>query len=192
MTSSSADPSRNRLLIGATVLLVEPLIDAQDPEGSNRYARFMRHLLSAIWAELKSTESAPEVWSGLLTQLESTFDDYVDTSPGGEDFIAMAAGQVGSSLELLASGAADAGRAWSELNSTFDALDEYRYRGQQEPFFAAWLASLRTELEEIAKGGDETRDAIRRRVELAVSEIRPLVESAYRTSADTADWDEEI
>src|SRR5262249_26975139 len=142
-----------RLLIGASVLLVAPLIDAQDPNGTTGQARVLRRLQRAVWQEVVSPAPGSEPWPALLAQLESAFENYVDTSPGGEDFLGMAADQVGSSLELLLAAVPEPTRAWAVLGSIFDALDDYRRQAQETEFFGPWLSALSAELTAMAGNG---------------------------------------
>ena len=65
-------------------------------------------------------------------------------------------------------------------------------REREEEFFGQWLLALSAELAALADGSVAASEAIRQRVERAISEVRPMVESAYRTSTDTADWDCDI
>lgn len=182
-----------RLLIGAGVLLVMPLVAAQDPQGNTKQARALRHIVNSIWREVTSSSTTrSDVWSDLLAQLSSAFEDYVDVSPSGEDFLAKAADQVGTSLELLASGSNDSAKAWALLASKFNALDYHLRSAHQDEFFGAWLSALRTELAALADSGTSSAGAIRRRIEQAVSDAMPMIDLAYRTSTDTSDWDYDI
>jgi hypothetical protein len=104
----------------------------------------------------------------------------------------MAADQVGSSLELLSAPVQEQARAWGVLGSIFDALDGQRRAERKAVFFGPWLSALHTELTALADSGIGASAAIRRRVEQAVAEISPMVESAYAAGKDASDWDHEI
>ncbi|MEM9204023.1 MAG: hypothetical protein AAGC53_20475 [Actinomycetota bacterium] len=161
----------------ATVLLVAPLIAAQDPEGVSPPAQALRRAIAVLGLEATSRSAGVEIYEGVFEDVLSAFVDHVDVSPSGEDFLGIVASHVGGCLERSARGGDDPERAWRDLEEVYTVLDNYLWRISERPRLLAWLLSVRPELE-----GAESVESLRAIVDVQLADVVQDIALAHRAS----------
>jgi hypothetical protein len=191
--------NETNLFAAASLHLTGPIVDAQDPQCSTSKARLLRHLIAAAWVELEAPTS-PMVWLRMLDRLAQTFgdgsggddddfDDFDELAGGDddesevEDFLALAAGQVGLTLGMLIASTVEVDSLWRELTTTFAVLDRYLGQAGAEPFFTSWLAEVRGALSTLAQDtGDDVAARAREMLDSRIAGARPVFTRAYQAS----------